>query len=66
MRLQGLRTCKFHISVLELSSYNKTILSKERFACFRTGHGYVSVTAGNSDHNDDGITFDIYDLNRVE
>ena len=61
---RGLRTCKFHISVLELASYNN--LSKRTFSLFQHP-GYVSVVQLAIDHDDDvGITFDKYGPDRLD
>ena len=60
---RGLRTCKFYISVLELASYNNSVLVKECFACFSTL--VMSALQLAIDHDDDGITFDKYDPNRL-
>ena len=59
MCLRGLRTCKFHISVLELASYN----SKRMFACFSTV--VMSVLQLAIDQDDDGITFNKHDPGRL-
>ena len=57
---QGLKTCKFHISVLELVSQ---FLGKEHFACFSTV--VMSVLQLAIDHDDDGITFDKHGPDRL-
>ena len=51
-----LRTCKFHISVLELP-----IFSNRTFTFFSTL--VMSALQLPIDHDDDGITFDIYNPN---
>ena len=58
---QGLRTCKFHISVLELASLQ--FLVKEHLACFSTE--VMLVLQLEIDHDDDGITCDKYGRDRL-
>ena len=61
MYSRWLRTCKFHISVLELALYK--FLVKECLACFSTL--VTSVLQLAIDHNDDSITFDKHVPDRV-
>ena len=58
---QWLRTCKFHIPVLELASYNN--FSKRMFCLFQ--HLVTSALQLAIDHNDDGITFNKHDPDRL-
>ena len=61
MYSRGFRTCKFHISVLELDSYK--FLVKERLACFSTL--VTSVLQLAIDHDNDSITFDKHGPDRL-
>ena len=56
---RGLRTCKFHISVLELAC----ITVKVHFVCFSTM--VTSTLQLAIDHDDNGITFDKHGPDRL-